>query len=219
MSVAQTTLPRPPRRRSRHAWIAVALVLLTFIGFGIGDYLVGRYQERQIERTKEKRKQLEKMAWYYLRADVDNVKYTSDNRYRVSVWMENAFPEHDIYLMLPTIRTYVQVGPQWKEVPSAEPAGAQWSEGTVVKLEGKITAERIADIQEKDYFELLPGYMHVRFENVMYIAAEPEPKDDVFERSDVYYIHLRPIGADDATLRRLNNFPGAVPMYIGMPPH
>lgn len=219
MSASAAALPKPPRRRSRHAWVAMALAALAAIGLGAGDYLVGRYQQHQIERSKEKRKQLEKMAFYYLRADVDNVKYTPDNRYHVSVWMENAFPEHDLYVMLPTLRTFIQVGPRWKEVPSTEPGGAQWSEGTVVKLQGKVTAERVADIREKDYFELLPGYMHIRFENVMYIAAEPEPKDDVFERSDVYYIHLRPVGADDERLRRLNSFPGAVPIYIGMPPH
>ena len=54
--------------------------------------------------------------------------------------MENAFPEHPLYVMLPTIRTYVQVGPQWQEVPGAEPPGAQWREGTVVKLDGRVSA-------------------------------------------------------------------------------
>lgn len=210
---------RPRRRSRRGARIAGAVVALAIAALFAGDWAVGRWQAHTLQQKAERRKQLEKMAWFYLRADVENVKYTGDGRYQVKVQMENAFPEHPLYVMLPTIRTFVQVGPQWQEVPGAEPPGTPWREGSVVKLEGRVSAERIADIQLTEHFELLPGYMHVRFENVMYVAAEAEPKDEVYERTDVYYIHLRPIGADDGKLRAMNKFPGPVPLYIGMPPH
>lgn len=210
----------PRRRRGWRRWLLPVAVGLVTGALAGADWFVGRYQQHQIEKKHEHRKKLEKMAWFYIRADFDRLKYTADNKYQVTTWIENAFPEHPAYVMMPTVRTYIQVGTQWKEIPGIEPQGNRWTEGTVVKLDGRVEAERIFDIREKDYFELLPGYMHIRFDNVMYIADEAEPKDDVLERASVYYIHLRPIGADDARLRALNNFPAAdVPVYITMPPH
>lgn len=211
-----------PRRCPRQGWKRLALPVV--VGLVVGalaasDWLVGRYQAYQIEQKREHRKKLEKMAWYYIRADFDRVKYTEDGKFMVTTWIENAFPEHPAYVMMPEVRTYIQVGPQWKEVPSANPPGSRWTDGTVVKLEGRIEADRVFDVQEKDYFELLAGYMHIRFDNVMYISDESEPKDDVLERASSYYIHLRPRDADDAKLRAMHNFPGDVPIYISMPPH
>ena len=211
--------PRRGARRGFRAWAAPLAIALAAGGFAASDWLVGRYQAWQLELKREHRKKLEKMAWFHVRADFDRVKYTPDGRFHVTTWIENAFPEHPAYVMMPSIRTYIQVGTQWKEVPGHEPPGNRWTEGTVMKLEGRVEADRIFDIQEKDYFELLPGYMHIRFDNVMYVSDEPEPKDDVLERASVYYIHLRPIGADDAKLSAMNNFPADVPVFISMPPH
>jgi len=221
---ALSTVRRPvdPRARPRRGWRrwlvpgTIALIIGAIAG---GDWMVGRYQNLQIEKKREHRRKLEKMAWFYIRADLDQVHYTRDGKYDVTTWIENAFPEHPAYVMLPTLRGYIQVGPQWKEVPGIEPTQTRWTEGTVIKLDSRVESERVFDIREKDYFELIPGYMHVRLDNVMYIADEPEPKDDVIERASVYYIHLRPIGANDAKLRLLNKFPGDVPVFITMPPH
>ena len=51
----------------------------------------------------------------------------------------------------------------------------------------------------------------------------PEPKDEneIVERTDNYYVHLKPYDADDERLRQLNRFHPSmpVPIYIGMPPH
>jgi len=212
--------PRAAARRGGRRWLLPAGVALAVaVVLAAGDWAAGRYQEHQIEAKREHRRKLEKMAWFYVRADLDRVRYTSDHRYQVTTWIENAFPEHPAYVMLPTVRAYIQVGPQWKELAGTEPPGSRWIEGTVVRLDSRVESERVFDIREKGYFELLPGYMHVRFDNVMYIADEPEPKDDVIERDSVYYIHLRPIDADDAKLRSLNSFAADVPVFITMPPH
>ena len=57
----------------------------------------------------------------------------------------------------------------------------------------------------------------------MLIALGPEPKDEneIVERTDNYYVHLKPYDADDERLRQLNRFHPSmpVPIYIGMPPH
>lgn len=196
--------------------VVIGLVIGAIIA---SDWGVGKYQDHLIEAKRAHRKKLEKMAWFYIRADLDRVEYTPDKKYRVTTWIENAFPEHPAYVMMPSVRAYVQVGPQWKEVPGVEAAENPWTEGTVVKLDGRVETQRIFDIQEEDFFQLLPGYMHVRFDNVMYISDEAEPKDDVLERASAYYIHLRPVDADDAKLRKMNDFPADVPVFIGMPPH
>lgn len=211
------------RHRSRRRWALAAAVLAaggTLMGI---DLLVGHYQERLLAQRQEARARLERLAWFHLRADVQGIAYTPDGQYKLSLWMENVFPEHPLFVMTPTVRAFVQVGPQWREVPTSEPPGGEVVEGVVIPLEERATVERIVDIRLKDYFELLPGYMHVKFDNTMLVALSPEPKDEseIVERTDNYYVHLRPYGADDAQLRRLNKFAPdlPVPIYIGMPPH
>ena len=71
-----------------------------------------------------------------------------------------------------------------------------------------------------DYFELLEGFMHVQVQNAMFVSPEAEPKEHIIERNDFYYVHLKPIGADEARLAKLHRFPGkGIPIFIPMPPH
>jgi hypothetical protein len=70
------------------------------------------------------------------------------------------------------------------------------------------------------WFQLLYGFYHVRFENAMLVSPVAEPKDDIMEKEDNYYVHLLPVGADLDEVRRKNQFPGGkVPIFIPMPPH
>jgi hypothetical protein len=193
---------------------AVAAVLLAT------DLMTGYYQEHLVEQRRERLKQLQRMAWFHLRADVSDVAYTPEGKYQLTVWLENVFPERDFFVMAPSIRAFIQIGPRWVEVPAKEIAEDRLlSSGTVVNLKEKIYAGTVFEIAMDNYFELLPGFMHVKFDNTMFVSPDAEPKEDIIERADTYYIHLRPINADDAQLRRLNQFPGPVPRWIGMPPH
>lgn len=205
----------------RPVFIGAAVAGVVLAALAALDVAVGYYQRAQLEARKERQKQMQKMAWYELRADMEDVTYTGDGKYRMKIWLENVFPEHDFYVMTPAIRAFVQVGPRWVEVPVKESAeSGLLPEGTVVNLKERRYAGRIFEIPPNtDHFELLPGYMHVKFDNTMYVSPNAQPKDDLAERTDNYYIHLRPIGADDEWLRRLNQFPGPVPVWIGMPPH
>jgi hypothetical protein len=211
---------RMRRRRRRLAWsgltAAAAVVALV-----LADQGVGRYQAWTIEKQAQARARLERMVLHYLRADVTDVVHTADGRYKVTIHMENVYPEYDMYVLLPQVSTSAQVGPMWQEVPTADPGTSALRPGTVVKLAGRITFDRVFDMPgDKRYFELIPGFYHVRFENAMLVSPVPEPKEEIAERLDNYFIHLLPVGADLDRVRGSNQFPGGkVPIFIPMPPH
>jgi hypothetical protein len=219
-SVIPATVYRPAR--GRRWWKAALAVTLFGAALVLIDSLVGRQQERILEERKEAQARLEKMAWFYLRADVDDITYTPDGKYKVTLWIENVFPEYDFYLMVPTVRGFIQVGPQWQEVKTVEAIPDRGLRaGTVVNLKEKIRVSWVLDIETKDYFELLPGYMHVQIHNAMFVSPQAEPREgeNIVERNDYYYVHLKPIGADDEYLKRINHFPAGTPVFIPMPPH
>jgi hypothetical protein len=71
----------------------------------------------------------------------------------------------------------------------------------------------------RTFEEILPGYMHVRFSNVMLVSRSAQPKGGLIERQDDYYVFLKPHDADDAAILRKTTFPGKPPVWIPMPPH
>lgn len=214
----------PPRLRSRRAWrawLGGALAGLAVVSaFILADRMVGQHQRSVIDARRAAKEKLERMVMQYLRADVVDVQYTPEGKYRVTIYMENVYPEFDMFAMIPPVRVFAQSGPQWKEVESTDPPGARLSAGTVVNLKERITFDRIFVIPPGgDFFELLPGFFHVQFLSPMLVSPVAEPKEDIAERTDTYYIHLRPVGADLAAIRRQHQFPGDIPIYIPMPPH
>jgi len=52
-----------------------------------------------------------------------------------------------------------------------------------------------------------PGYMHVRIQSDMLISSSSEPKDDIVERNNRFYVYLKPQGSDNAAIKRRSNFP------------
>lgn len=209
---------RRARRRLGWGMFAAAVGISALY---LADQGIERWQELQIARRKAEREKLDRVVLHYLRADVLDVVHTADGKYRVTIYIENVYPEYDMYVLLPQVQTLVQVGPMWQEVPTYDPGTNRLRAGTVIKLKERITFDRIFELpKDKEYFELIPGYYHVKFDNVMLISPVPEPKDDVAERADNYFIHLLPVGADLADIRRRNQFPGdKVPVYLPMPPH
>ncbi|MBM3565954.1 MAG: ABC transporter [Alphaproteobacteria bacterium] len=214
-------VPFRRRRESRRGWIAAALggaiVLSVFV---IGDRMAGRYQRSVLDDWRAAKEKLERMTMQYLRADIQDVRHTPDGKYRVTIYMENVYPEFEMHVMIPVVRVLAQSGPQWKEVESMDPPDAVYSPGNVVNLKERIVFDRQFSVPSGgDYFELLPGFFHVQFSSPMLVSHSAQPKDDVAERTDTYYIHLRPVGADLAAIRAKNQFPGEIPIYVPMPPH
>lgn len=210
------------RRKARQRWrLGVMLGLAMLLGAILADQFVGLWQHKMIDEKLAQHSKLERMVLHYLRADIVDVAHTPDGRYRVTLYMENVYPEYDMYVMVPQIRVFAQSGPMWREVPVREPSDTRWRAGSVVHLKERITFERVFDVpKDGDWYELLPGFFHVRFENTMLVSPLAQPKDDLVERSDNYYIHLLPAGANIDEVRKRNQFPnGVVPSYLPMPPH
>lgn len=209
-----------PKRRKWGGRIAFLLAALVLFALGWGDRLVGNYQERLLQEKREAKQRLERLTLFALRADTDTVEYLGDGGYAVTVFLENVYPERDLYVMIPSIRVFVQVGALWHEVPSQALPG-QWTEGQVVRLTERIRVRRRFEVPPgREYAELLAGYWHVQFVNTLLTSDSSAPQDDIGERTDTYYVHLLPIGADRAAVARQHSFPGGTPpLFLPMPPH
>jgi putative ABC transport system ATP-binding protein/macrolide transport system ATP-binding/permease protein/lipoprotein-releasing system ATP-binding protein len=174
------------------------------------------YQDTRIDQKQHARQELQALATGGLRADVEDVSHGPDGTYRLTLYLWNVSGGQPIYVMAPTVRAYVQVGSIWQEVP-LRPADGQ--EGQVLHITGRHKYHYVLTPTVRNFEELLPGYMHVRFTNALLVSKESEPNEGLVERVDNYYVYLKPHDADDAAILRKMKFPGKPPVWIPMPPH
>lgn len=195
-----------------------AMVALFLLSLFILDYYVGYQQNRLLAEKAAQKKKIEQLAWYSLRGEVNKVSYEG-HRYRIAIKFENAFPEEEMYIMLPQVRCLVQVGTLWKEVPVHEP-DMKGSDTGVIKLEGVKIIERLIEVPFKNYEEVLPGYIHVRLNTVSYVSSNAVSRDDIMEKNEDFYIYLRPYDADLSKMKKQYTFThNEIPIFIPMPPH
>jgi putative ABC transport system ATP-binding protein/macrolide transport system ATP-binding/permease protein/lipoprotein-releasing system ATP-binding protein len=193
------------------AWVVPAVFVFLALNQGIA-----LYQRQVLNQQRKARAALEDAALLWLRADVDEIAYGLGSSYSLAISLENVSNDRPVFAMSPAVRAYVQVGLNWQEVPS-RPLDGQ--EGRVASIEGRRIYRFSFEPNAKEYTELLAGYMHVRLTSVTLVSRQSEPGDDLFERSDDYYVHLKPHGADDEAILRKTRFPGKPPLWIPMPPH
>jgi putative ABC transport system ATP-binding protein/macrolide transport system ATP-binding/permease protein/lipoprotein-releasing system ATP-binding protein len=193
------------------SWVVPALIALLALNEG-----VALYQRHLLHRQRQARAALEDAALLWLRADVDDIAYGPDSSYTLTISLENLAADRAVFAMSPAVHAYVQVGLTWQEVPS-KPADRQ--AGRVGPIKGRRIYRFSFEPDVKGYTELLAGYMHVRLSSATLVSRRSEPGDDLFERLDDYYVHLKPHGADDAAILRKTRFPGKPPLWIPMPPH
>jgi putative ABC transport system ATP-binding protein/macrolide transport system ATP-binding/permease protein/lipoprotein-releasing system ATP-binding protein len=193
-------------------WAAVVVVGAVVVNQG-----TALYQRTQADQRKAARQQLQEVALYLMRADVEDLAYGPDRSYVLTLYAQNLDPDRDLFVMTPKVRAFVQVGLQWQEVP-LRPEDNQ--EGRVVRVTAQKQRFRFRFTPDvKAFEEVLPGYMHVRFSNLMLVSRSAEPRDGLVERLDDYYVYLKPHDADDAAILRKTRFPGKPPLWIPMPPH
>jgi hypothetical protein len=149
--------------------------------------------------------------------EVVNVAYEPDQKsYRLTMRFTNDDPSVPLYVMQSPVRVFEQVGLSWKEVPSRDALGEA---ARVVKLANTNTSETIFEPNLRDWTELIPGYMHIRFETNSLVSERSNPDDDIIDRTDRYYVYLKPHGADDDAIRKQMRIRGDPPVYMPMPPH
>jgi putative ABC transport system ATP-binding protein/macrolide transport system ATP-binding/permease protein/lipoprotein-releasing system ATP-binding protein len=200
---------RLARRWAFGGAVALALVLL-------GDSMVGRYQRMLVQERADRRTALETLALSALRADVRTIASLGDGRYELTLELWNVRGEKPIYVMSPALRAYVQIGRQWIEVPSRP---VEDSPAQVLKITGRQSYRYVFEARPADYARLLSRYMHMRFVNALLVSPDSTPGDALFERTDSYYVYLKPWDADDRTILAEVKFDGVPPLWIPMPPH
>jgi ABC-type lipoprotein export system ATPase subunit len=185
-------------------------------GILLADFAVAKYQDLQVRERGARIAALQHVALNSLRGDVQSVADLGNGRYELTTYLQNVGGEQPIYVMSPDMRAYVQVGTTWQEVAMIPADG---SAGGVSKIDGRQTYRYVLDARVRDFTQLLPNYMHVRFAGTMLVSPSSTPKDDVFERKDNYYVYLKPFDvADEVVLKRMR-FPGKPPVWIPMPAH
>jgi ABC-type lipoprotein export system ATPase subunit len=221
----QPTAPAPaparaPIRLGNNLWPALQTVVLAGVSI-VGlimllDFGIGKYQASQVRDRLARTATLQHAALNGLRGDVQSITDLGDGRYGLTTYLERVGGGEPIYVLSPELRAYVQVGTTWQEVSIQR---ADESASGVLKIETKQTYHYVFDARVREFAQLLPNYMHVRFSGRMLVRPSSIPKEDVFERKDNYYVYLKPFDvADEVVLKRMR-FSGKPPVWIPMPPH
>jgi ABC-type lipoprotein export system ATPase subunit len=211
--------PRAPIRLGASLWRGVKIFLpaaaAIFAAILAVDVGVEKYQSMRLRERAARVAALQHLALNRLRGDVQSVTDLGEGRYELTTYLQNVGGE-PIYVMAPEMRAYVQVASLWQEVPMTP---ADDGATGVTKIEGKQVYRYRFDARVRDFAQLLPNYMHVRFSGSMLVSPSSAPNGDVFERKDNYYVYLKPFDvADDVVLKRMR-FSGKPPVWIPMPPH
>ncbi|MFO0879477.1 MAG: ABC transporter ATP-binding protein [Gemmataceae bacterium] len=212
-------IPTPPGAGLvRGAMTFVGWALLTALLLASIDALTARWQGGALAQQRESRRRAHDMALQQLRAEIADVQYLPEGAYQVQLFLDNLAPESPVFVLGPALRAFAQVDRGWTELP-LRPVGFQERDVQEISARRTFTFHLRADLPRFD--ELLGGYLHLRFSNVMVLSPQPEPGDDLFQRSDDYYIYLRPQHLSEDEVRRRNRWkPTAlVPRWISMPSH
>jgi hypothetical protein len=221
MSQSQGEIARPrmgPGRWPRflRSRILQGAVLFFAVGFAL-DAAIGRLQSYWMDQKRAAALALQHSAYKGLYVELVNIAGEPDGKsYRLTLRMSNVEPGRSLYVMQAPVRAFLQSGLAWKEIPARAPGGES---ATVIRLTGSQTYQTVFEPNLKEWTELMPGYMHVRFESISLISQRSDPDDDIIERTDRYYVYLKPYGADNDAIRRRMKYQGEPPLYMPMPPH
>jgi hypothetical protein len=181
------------------------------------DLAVSRYEHYRLDQKRLGELKLQHAAYEGMFVELVNVAYEPDQKsYRLTMKFTNIEPGRALYVMQSPVRVFEQAGLLWKEVPSRDPDGQA---ARVIRLADSQTFQSIFEPNLAQWTELVPGYMHIRFEMNSLVSERSDPDDDIIDRTDRYYVYLKPHGADDNAIRKRMNYAGDPPVYMPMPPH
>ncbi|HEY8213822.1 MAG TPA: hypothetical protein VIG36_06805 [Methylocystis sp.] len=197
-------------RTLKIAGIGLAALLLV-------DQSVGKYRALRIEQQRQADLILENKAFSGIYSELVRVELEPDRKsFRLTTAIQSVDPSTPLYVMIEPTRVFEQAGFAWKEVP----AKAMERDSTgVVKLTGRHEFQTIFTPNVEDRAELMPGYMHIRFESELLVSLRAEPEEDIKARKDRYYVYLKRTDASDQEIKEKMNYKSDPPLFIPMPPH
>lgn len=197
-------------RTLRIAGIGFAVLLLV-------DQSVGKYRALRIEQQRQADLILENKAFSGIYSELVRVELEPDRKsFRLTTAIQSVDPSTPLYVMIEPTRVFEQAGFAWKEVP----AKAMERDSTgVVKLTGRHEFQTIFTPNVEDWAELMPGYMHIRFESELLVSLRAEPEEDITARKDRDYVYLKRTDASDQEIKEKMNYKSDPPLFIPMPPH
>lgn len=202
---------------------SIAVVLCIIAIFFLGDYYIGQKQESIIRERDAKKQRLEKLAFYMIFPDIQDAWDIAGapEKYEAVLKVDNLADE-PVYASNPEIRTYVQTGTFWTEVPIHDKEKEKHEQ--IIKIEkGQHLYRKIVTIKRnlRYTFYQMYGYMHVRFHISMFVVPQSVFKEEeVIERFSDVYIYLKPYFiTDKEILKQVTFADNKVPVMIPMPPH
>ncbi|MBZ0155071.1 MAG: hypothetical protein K8I29_02515 [Alphaproteobacteria bacterium] len=173
-------------KRYRIPFLVTGIVLaLVFL-----DFFVGYRQDKILEERKAQKKRVERLAWYLERTNIEDIFYTGEGgRYTMKLKYENVRPDEEMWIMVFSIKAFVQVGTLWREL-SVNDMRMKRGDYSVERLKDPLTMTVTFDMPFTDYQELMPGYMHMKINNLSYISAEAVAKEDIIEKNEDVFIYV-----------------------------
>ncbi len=164
------------------AGVALALVSL--------DLAVGYRQHRILQERQELKKKIERLAYYLERTTVEEISYTGKgDEYTMTLRYENVRPDEEMWIMIPAIKVFVQVGTLWKEV-SVNDMRMKRGDYSVERLKDPYRMTVKCYMSYKNFMELMDGYMHVKVRSLAIISAESLIKEDIIEKDEDIFLYM-----------------------------
>ena len=185
------------------ARVLIAIAVLIALAFAL-DFAIGRYQQYRLDQKRLAELRLQHAAYEGMFVEVVNVAYEPDQKsYRLTMKITNVEPGRPLYVMQSPVRVFEQTGLSWKEVPSRDPDGQS---ARVIKLADAHTFETIFEPNLAEWTELIPATCTSGSRANSLVSERSEPDDDIIDRTDRYYVYLKPHGADDNAIRKRMNY-------------
>lgn len=178
------------RTGRRGLYRTAGLLGLIVLGLLLVDFAVGHKQERILEERKAHKSRIERLAYYLERTSIEEISYSGrKGEYVMKLRYENIRPEEEMWIMIPSIKVFVQVGTLWKEL----------SVNDLRMKRGDYSVERLNDphvmtvkfyMPYGNYMELIKGYMHMKVKSLSIISAESIIKEDIIEKDEDIFIYV-----------------------------
>jgi hypothetical protein len=167
--------------------IIIVCILAALISL---DLYIGHIQIKKLDDMIAQKKRNELLAYYLERTSVEEISYTGKgDLYQLQLRYENVRPDEEMWIMIHTVKVFIQVGTLWREL-SVNDMRMKRGDYNVERLKDPLTMTVIFDLSSKNFQELMPGYYHMKIGSLSYISAEAVSKEDIVEKYEDVFLYL-----------------------------